>query len=193
MKIIDISRDILNCDVYSGDPIPRVNAHTSLENGDKFNTNCLDFCLHTGTHIDAPLHCLYGGKSVDKIYLDMFAGECTVKAFFESVMTGEDAEAYLPKGVKRIFIKGYGKTKLDRSAAYALTAMGVEVVGIDSITIGTDLDDYEVHRQLLMNGVVIIEGLNLNDVPSGEYKYSAFPLKISGVEASPCRALLFKE
>ena len=190
MKIIDITKDILICEPYGNDPKPETDL---LQNGDGFRTSCINMCLHTGTHIDAPLHCLENGKEINKLYLDLFVGECTVKAFFENVMTGEDAENYLPEGVKRIFIKGYGKTRLDRSAAYALSAMGVEVVGIDAPTIGTESDDYEVHRQLLLNGIVIIEGLDLANVQSGEYKYSALPLKISGVEASPCRAVLFKE
>lgn len=193
MKIIDITKDILNAPVYDGDPLPEINKLSSISDCERYNTSALNFCLHTGTHIDAPLHCVENGKSIDKLYLDLFVGDCTVKAYFENVMTGLDAENYLPKGVKRIFIKGYGKTRLDKTAAYALTAMGVEVVGIDSDTIGTPSDDFEVHRQLLLNGVVIIEGLDLSNVQSGDYKYSALPLKISGVEASPCRAVLFKE
>ncbi len=191
MKIIDISKDILNCEIYGNDPAPELFTCGDEEFG--FRTTGIKACLHTGTHIDAPLHCIEHGKAIDKLYLDLFVGECTVKAFFENVMTGEDAENYLPKGVKRIFIKGYGETRLDRSAAYALSAMGVEVIGIDSATIGTDADDYEVHRQLLLNGIVIIEGLDLSNVQSGEYKYSALPLRISGAEASPCRAVLFKD
>lgn len=193
MKIFDISKDVMNAPLYEGDPAPILEFFSSQENGQKFNTSNLSFCLHTATHIDAPFHCLLNGKTVDELYLDLFAGECTVKAFFEDVMTGADAENFLPQGTKRIFIKGYGKTRLDRSAAYALSAMGVEVIGTDALTIGTDDDDFEVHRQLLLNGIVIIEGLDLSGVQSGEYRYCAFPVKISGAEAAPCRAVLFKD
>ncbi|MGN1080956.1 MAG: cyclase family protein, partial [Acutalibacteraceae bacterium] len=82
---------------------------------------------------------------------------------------------------------------LDKTAAFALSALGVEVIGIDSESIGTETDDFEVHRQLLLNNIVIIEGLDLSGVQSGDYGYSALPIKISGADAAPCRVVLFKK
>jgi len=51
-------------------------------------------------------------------------------------------------------------------------------------------DSPETHLNLLRAEVVIIEGLNLADVPAGEYELICLPLKLQGVEGAPARAIL---
>jgi len=48
------------------------------------------------------------------------------------------------------------------------------------------------HHALLEAGVVIIEGLNLSDVPAGEYTLLCLPVKIQNADGAPCRAVLME-
>ena len=67
MEIIDISRDILKTPVYPGDPEGYLDEIKSMKQGEKCNLNAFYTCLHTATHIDAPLHFINGGSSIDEI------------------------------------------------------------------------------------------------------------------------------
>ena len=79
---------------------------------------------------------------------------------------------------------------VDGEAARYLCDLGISGVGIDSLGIERDQSDHATHKALLGAGIIIIEGLRLQDIAPGEYFLVAAPLKIKGVEASPLRALL---
>jgi arylformamidase len=66
----------------------------------------------------------------------------------------------------------------------------VRLVGIDYLSIERFGGDGEVHRLLLGNGVVILEGLNLDGIDAGTYELICLPLKIKGGDGAPARALL---
>ena len=66
MEIIDISKDLLKTPVYPGDPEGYVDHIQSLRAGDHCNLNSVYTCLHTATHVDAPLHFIEGGKTIEK-------------------------------------------------------------------------------------------------------------------------------
>ena len=68
----------------------------------------------------------------------------------------------------------------------------IELIGIDAPTIGIPEDDYEVHREFLLAGIPIIEGLCLGEPQTGNYTLYAPPIKLSDAEGAPCRALLIK-
>ena len=65
-------------------------------------------------------------------------------------------------------------------------------MGIDDISIAFGESEMEVHRCLLQADTIILEGLNLEHVEPGEYFLVALPLRISGAEASPVRAILLQ-
>ena len=81
---------------------------------------------------------------------------------------------------------------MTRSAAFALVNIGVELVGIDAISVAPEDDEESVHRELMSAGIAVLEGLVLRHVQSGSYTLVALPMKIDGVEAAPCRAILLK-
>ena len=64
LKIIDISQDVLSCEVYPGDPVPQGDKIKSMEQGELYNLSVLSMCAHNGTHIDAPSHFLRYGETV---------------------------------------------------------------------------------------------------------------------------------
>lgn len=194
MEIKDISRDIMKTPVYPGDPEGYIDNIKSMRSGDVYNLNAFYSCLHTATHVDAPLHFIDGGDSVDKLPLDVFIGECVVVEAPPGPITGAFAEENFPwEDCERLLIKGNGFSYLMESSAYYVADSGVKLIGTDSQTIGTHGTNALIHRALLGQNIPIIEGLDLTDVEPGRYFLMAQPLKISGVEASPLRAVLIKD
>ena len=194
MEIIDISKDLLKTPVYPGDPEGYVDPIQSLRAGDHCNLNSVYTCLHTATHIDAPLHFIEGGETIDKFSPDLFIGECFVVEAPPGPITGAYAEDNFPwQGCERLLIKGNGLSYLMESSAYYIVDSGIKVVGIDAASIGNHGANQVIHRALLSADIPIIEGLDLSKVEPGRYFLMAQPLKISGVEAAPCRAVLVKD
>ena len=109
----------------------------------------------------------------------------------DGILTGEDMDKLLPYCKKRLLIHGKGKASLELSAARVLNDNGIVLVGIDSVSISFREQEEEVHRELLSNGTLILENLNLDGVSDGNYILCALPLKLGGMEASPVRAVLF--
>ncbi|MBO5066723.1 MAG: cyclase family protein [Clostridia bacterium] len=194
MEIIDISRDLIKTPVYPGDPEGYVDPIFSLRAGDNCNLNSIYTCLHTATHVDAPLHFIDGGVTIDVFPPDLFIGECVVVEAPPGPITGAFAEENFPwQDAERLLIKGNGLSYLMESSAYYVVDSGIKLVGTDSQTIGISGSNQIVHRALLTSNIPIIEGLDLSAVEPGRYFLMAQPLKISGVEAAPCRAVLVKD
>ena len=191
MIIHDISRDSLTTPVYDGDPKPEVEYLKSIENMDEYNLSLIKMTTHTGTHIDAPLHFSEDGSSIDQLRLSTFYGKCTVITV-EGILTGEDMERLLPYCKRRILFRGNGKTFLSHSAAIVLAESRVILVGTDAESIATPFDEARPHRELARAGITVIENLNLTAIKDGEYDLCAFPVKLAGLEAAPCRAILFE-
>lgn len=193
MKIIDISRDILTAEVYPGDPEPRTQHYLKMEEGDDCNLTALYMCLHNGTHIDAPNHFIEDGATVETLELERFIGECTVIEVPEGPIHGAYVDDHITEGCERLIVKGNGKAYFSDSGAFALASLGVKLVGTDANSVGTHGAQVAPHRAFLGNNIPLLEGLNLEDVAPGKYFLIAPPLKISGVEATPTRALLISD
>lgn len=194
MEITDISRDLLKTPVYPGDPDGYIDPIQSLRAGDHCNLNSVYTCLHTATHIDAPLHFIDGGKTIDKYPPDLFIGECVVVEAPPGPITGAYAEEHFPwQDCERLLIKGNGLSYLMESSSYYIVDSGVKLLGTDAQSIGNHGSNQLIHRAILSADIPIIEGLDLSAVEPGRYFLIAQPLKISGVEAAPCRAVLVKD
>ncbi len=194
MEIIDISRDILKTPVYPGDPEGYIDNIKSIRAGDNCNLNAVYTCLHTATHVDAPLHFIDGASANESMPLDLFIGECQVVETPPGPITGAFAEENFPwSGCERLLIKGNGFSHLMESSAYYIADSGIKLVGTDSQTIGIHGQNESVHKALLSADIPIIEGLDLSNVEPGTYFLMAQPLKIQGLEAAPLRAVLVKE
>lgn len=192
MIIHDISRDTMTTPVYEGDPETKTERIKDIENGDAYNLSTISMSVHAGTHIDSPLHFNQEGSSIDNLRLNTFYGKCTVISI-DGILTGEDMDRLLPYCKKRILFHGEGKTFLSRSAAFVLAESRVVLVGTDAQSIAVDFDEEETHRELARGGIAILENLNLSSIDDGEYELCAFPIKLGGLEAAPCRAILFEQ
>lgn len=194
MEIIDISRDLLKTPVYPGDPEGYIDPIQSIRGGDACNLNSVYTCLHAATHIDAPRHFIDGGKTIDQFPQDVFIGECAVVEAPPGPITGAFAEDNFPwQDCERLLIKGNGLAYFMESSAYYVVDSGVKLLGTDSQTIGNSSSNSVIHKAILGADIPIIEGLDLSNVEPGRYFLMAQPLKVSGVEAAPCRAVLIKD
>lgn len=189
MRIIDISADPFTAPNYADDPQPMYKWIKRLGQDSEYNLSLMGMTPHSGTHIDAPLHYIEGGDSVEKTELEKCFGQCTVVSL-TGVLTGEDMDRLLPYCEKRLIIRGGGKASLELSAARVLTENKMLLVGIDSVSVSFDDQEESVHRELLSNGTLILENLDLSNAEDGSYLLCAFPLKLGGMEASPVRAVL---
>ena len=192
MKIIDISQELLTARVYDGDPAPKIESLSNMENGDLYNLSTLSMCLHNGTHIDAPSHFIKGGKTVDEMPLDAFVGKCFV-AEYEGKISVEDAAKILEKAAshnatERILLKG--NLTVTEDAARVFAESNVKLLGNEGQTIGPKDAPMAVHLILLEKEMVLLEGIVLTEAHEGVYFLSAAPLNIKGAEGSPCRAWL---
>lgn len=192
MRIIDISKNIFEAEVYPGDPAPVAEKLSRLELGDECNLTAVYACLHNGTHCDAPLHFIEDGACIGDLDMSIFLGPCTVIEA-GSVITGEIIDKYLPRGCERVLFKTGGGF-IHESAASEMALRGVKLVGIDSFSIDPQ-GDYEplAHRALMSAGTVILEGLNLSEAEPGEYFLAAPPVNTGALEAAPVRALLVSD
>lgn len=194
MTLYDITTEISTAPVYPGDPETLVERVYDVHTGDPYTVSSLTMSLHTGTHIEAPAHYIRNGNEINEIPLPSFFGPCRVVACngYHGVLTGADIDDLVPAGTRRVLLKTLGSVKLSKSAVFPLVSAGVELIGIDAPSIAEPAAENEIHTELLKAGIVILEGLNLRQVQSGDYTMMALPLKIDGVEASPCRAILMK-
>lgn len=191
MTIYDISPDVLTAKIYPGDTKTVVNRVKSMADGEEYNLTDIIMCVHTGAHIDAPLHFTEDGDSVDKLPVNKFVGRCVVATAGEPV-TAQWVEKHLPWDCKRILIKCGENGYLMENAVHELCRFNLELVGVDSLSVGNDENDGAVHRELMYNNIAILEGIDLSEIKDGEYFLFAAPLKIGGAEGAPCRALLIK-
>ena len=192
MLLYDISREIMSAEVYEGDPKPSVRSLQSIAGGGMYNLSEVSMCVHTGTHIDAPLHFDEEGEDVASMRITRFYGKCTVVTI-NGILTGDDMEQLLPHCEKRLILHSSGQAFLSVSAARVIADSKLVLIGTDAMSIAPPFDEYMPHLELARAGVAVLEGLYLDGVEDGEYILSAFPLKLGGLEAAPCRAVLMKE
>jgi arylformamidase len=199
MKYIDISRPLSDKTIsYPGDTPPQF---MQRDQG-LYLISELHMNSHSGTHIDAPVHYLKTGTTIDTIPLDHLIGRCRVLDVRDagSSITASHLRGRLGTA-KRLLLKTTfsGKEQFEEDyphltgdAAHLINASGILCVGIDSFSIESFVCDGSVHRELLGHGCLIIELLDLSAVNEGDYDLFALPLRLAGLDGSPARALLIE-
>ena len=194
MKIYDISQELFSCVVFPGDPAPRREVLSSMEDGALYNLTALSLCAHNGTHIDAPYHFIKDGKTVEQLPLAKTVGWAYV-AQEDGLLSAADARRILadatsanPKAAKRILLGG--KVTVSEEAAHVFVEAEIDLLGNESQTVGPEDAPMQVHLTLLGAEVVLLEGIRLGGVPEGVYLLSAAPISLAGSDGAPCRAIL---
>lgn len=206
MKIYDISMTIEHdMVVYKNKEEKRPVFTTVSKHSDSgVHETRLFMDAHCGTHLDAPLHMIDNGETIDKFNLNLGVSKCKVidLTTVENKISESDlSNKKITKG-DYILLKTKNSYEdffnpefiyLDESGAKYLKEQEIIGVGIDAVGIERSQTGHETHKILLDAGITILEGLRLRDVKEGEYSLVALPLKIRGVEASPVRAILIRE
>jgi arylformamidase len=195
--IIDISRPIgPDTPVWPGDPPVLIEPVARLEAGDPAAVSRLGLGTHTGTHVDPPAHFIAGGVTVDALPLDVLVGPAVVADLSgaPSIDAGALEALTLPPGTTRVLLKTASGVAdggaLTAGGARWLVEHGVGLVGVDTLSVEPATDEYPVHRILLGAGVVIVEGLDLTGADPGRYQLVCLPLRITGGDGAPARAVL---
>lgn len=189
-RVIDITKDLITTPVYPGDPEPRLAVFSSISSGAGCNISVLQTALHCGTHVDAPLHFIKDGDTINKYDPSLFIGECKVIEVPPGRIDGEYVDIHFPKAYKRVLIKSGGKAYFDRTGAEEAAYLGIKLIGTDANSVGTAGDQVGPHRAFLEEKIALLENLDLENVKPGNYFLIAPPIRINGVEAAPARALL---
>lgn len=179
----------------------------AIEKGHASNVSKISMGVHTGTHMDAPLHFIQDGQSIDTMPLSATIGRARVIEIqdTESIKVAELEHHRIQMG-ERILFKTINSTHywqtdefeknfvfISKEAAEYLVNVRVQTVGVDYLSVGGYFKDGpETHHALLGAGIWIIEGLNLTPVAAGEYELICLPLKLVGSEGAPARAILKK-
>ncbi len=206
MKYYDITVPIRKgMPVYSGDPAVEVTSTLQMEKGDPMNLSRLTLGSHTGTHVDAPFHFLAKGATIDQLPLGQFIGKAIVRHIRckKSVTYPDLEDVHISAGTQSLLIRTPNSRLWDEEefnkeyvylteeAAQWIVDRGITLVGMDSLSIDPyEGQEFSAHNILLRAGVVVIEGLDLRDVPSGEYTFVCLPLRIDGGDGAPARAVL---
>jgi arylformamidase len=194
--------------VWEGEQGPEVEWHGRIDEGGHCNISSFSMGSHTGTHADAPAHFVRDGGTIEGLDVDRLVGPARVYEFDgTSDISAEDLDRLGVDGrATRILFKtpnarlwtdpAFHKdyVAIDASAARRLVELGIELVGIDYLSIEAfDSPGFEVHHTLLEAGVVVLEGADLREVPPGDYLLVCAPLKLSGAEGAPARTFLIAE
>lgn len=207
MTLYDVSVPVQpGMPVWPEDPGVTLRRESSIEEGDQANVSYLSCSVHTGTHLDAPLHFIQGGNPVDQLDLDVLLGEAQVIELLDTEVIDRRAleSASVPAGASRLLFKTRNSrfwnnpradfqqeyVAVDRSGAEWLVEAGVRLVGIDYLSIAPWGQTVEPHQILLSQSVIIIEGLDLRHVPGGPYQLHCLPLKLVGSDGAPARVVL---
>ena len=208
MKIYDITVPIrTTMPVYEGDPGVKIESWSAFAKGDSSNVSMLNFGAHTGTHVDAPAHFIEGANTVDQLRLEVLIGPARVVRVPDEVLEidGDFLAGCDLNGVERLLFHTRNSglwndeafhrdfTHLLPEAAQLLVDRGIKLVGTDYLSIEKfHSGHHRTHITLLAKNVVIIEGLNLSDVPAGDYELICLPLKIAAGtgDGAPARVVL---
>ncbi|WEK55160.1 MAG: cyclase family protein [Candidatus Cohnella colombiensis] len=176
---------------------------TNVQNHEegKPHESLLTINTHTGTHVDAPLHMIAGGATIETISLERLVGPARVLdlTHVKGSITKEDLVPFAIQSGERLLFKTSSSFTEDfdlefpflrEDGAHYLADIGVGLVATDALGIERAQAEYPTHRTLMSNDVIIVEGLRLKDVTAGNYTLVIAPLKLTGIDAAPARALL---
>lgn len=206
MKIHDISMTIkADMPVYKNltHKVPIIKNVDNYSNASHYET-LVTLNLHTGTHVDFPLHMIENGKNSNTEVIENYIGEATVFDLTHlndhiglADVTSLDIKEndFVLFKTKNSFdeVFNFDFIYLDKHAAKYLSELKVKGVGIDTLGIERAQSGHETHKYLLSNDIVILEGIRLKDITPKSYQLIALPIKIADVEASFCRAVLIEK
>lgn len=202
-KIYDISMSIHEqMQVYKNkaEKKPEIRVMQDFGSGKVYESR-ISLDAHTGTHLDAPLHMLENGDTIETIPLERLVSTARVVdlTHVEESIGREDLEPHAFQSGEWVLLKtrnslseefDFGFVYLREDGADYLAERKIKGVGTDGLGIERSQDGHPTHKALFSRKILIVEGLRLKDVPPGTYMLVVAPLKLKGTEAAPARAFL---
>lgn len=207
-RIYDITVPISSrTPIYKGDPGVEITSFKAIAAGSSANVSAVSMGVHTATHVDAPNHFIDGARRVHELDPEKLIGPCRVIAVPEDIVAIEPEHIGDISGITRVLFKtrnsefwatpedGFRSdfTYITPATAKVLVDDNVVLVGIDYLSIEkSGSPGHPVHIALLEKEIVILEGVDLREVPPGDYELVCAPLKYDGAtgDGSPARAFL---
>ena len=204
MKIYDISLTLSSQSIrwVTAQPLELIE-RKRMSRGDTNNSSSIHTSVHAGTHVDAPFHFVPDGITIESLPLETFIGPARVCAVEPGThITAADVAKAGLKDETRVLFKTRNSSLLQKGAydasfapfsvdgAKALVGLGVKLVGLDYLSAAAANEQVPVHRAFLDNGVILLEGIDLSEVPPGRYELFCPPVKLAGSDGAPCRAVL---
>ena len=176
-----------------------------LSRGDAANVSHLAMGVHSGTHMDGPVHFIHEGPGLDEMPLSATMGEARVIEIENPrEITADELARHELRAGERILFRTSNSIRCWRAASFVedfvyisepaarhLAQARVRTVGVDYLSVGGYREDGAlIHRILLDAGIWIIEGLDLSPVTGGRYEMICLPVKLHGSDGAPARAIL---
>jgi arylformamidase len=214
MQIFDVSRALANdLAPWPGDTPFHFELKWKMAEGATVNVGAVQMSVHNGTHADAPFHFAPGAATIDQVPLETYLGNAVVvdlTQLFETDRARQIAIADLEscavalESAPRLLLKTgvWNDSKVFPESIPViaadvpawLRARKVKLIGLDLPSV--DLIEAKTlvnHHALAAAGIAIVESLDLSEVEAGIYNFSALPLRISGGDAGPVRAILWRD
>jgi arylformamidase len=210
MTLYDISVTISpSLPTWPGDPGLELEKFESMDEGAHNNVSRISASVHLGTHVDAPYHFLNDGRTVEQLPLEVLTGACyvvqlpdgieaiTAEVLDRTEITTDMTRVLFGTRNSHLWAKGESEFQTDfvaitEDGAEWLVERGVQLVGVDYLSVAPYGDSVPTHTVLLKAGVVVVEGLNLSQVMRGFYDLYCLPLKIANCDGAPARAILIQ-
>jgi arylformamidase len=205
---VDISVPLIpGMPTWPGDGVVRHSPLQRIATGHHVNVTQLELTSHTGTHLDAPWHYIDDAPRLESIAIKRLIGPCYVAdlTYLDHHVTDADLDAAgIPSGTSRLLLKTRNSASwadpthafdrnflaVEPSGARWLVAHGVDLIGVDYLSVEKFVGDGETHRILLGAGLVIVEGLDLREVEAGAHHIIGLPLRLGDLDGAPCRVVL---
>ena len=208
MSIYDLTLAITSdLVVFPGDPSFESQKVMDVENADPFTLCHFGLGNHAGTHIDFPAHVIPGGSSSDAYSLDYLTapgriieipddGYVTDRHIEKANIQADEIVFFKTSNTRQrlhqrgIYTEDFASITPD--ASQKLVDQGVRIVGIDYLSVDSiDDETLSSHKTLLSNNVLIVENLDLNAVPNGQFQITIAPLKVADADGLPVRVAAF--
>jgi arylformamidase len=214
MKIFDISRTLSReLAPWPGDVGFAFKLNGRIPEGSSVNVGMISMSLHNGSHADARFHFEENGCTIEQAQLETYFGRVVVADLSHKYADGSMPQMTVDDLVRhetelrnapRLLLK----TNVWKDSTVFpeqiptiagdvpgwLQARGVKLLGFDVPSVDEITSkDLVNHHAIAAAGINIIESLDLSGLEAGVYNFVGLPLKITGGDGSPVRAILWRE
>ena len=213
MEIFDISRALSSSIApWPGDTPFHFELKWKMAEGATVNVGAVQMGVHNGTHADAPFHFQEGAGTIERMPLEIYLGDAVVVDLTKQFGTDrtrqitiadiESCSDALERAPRLLLKTGVWKNSkvfpdwipvIAPDVAEWLRARKVKLIGLDLPSVDSiEAKKLVNHYALAAANIAIVESLDLREVEPGTYHFSALPLRISGGDAGPVRAILWR-